>query len=408
MIDDALATFGAVILEGPRASGKTTTALQHARSSVRLDASPDMLGLAQAAPDVVLTGDVPRLVDEWQLAPGLWNAARHAVDTRGIPGQFILTGSATPADDVTRHTGAGRFRRLALRPMSLAESGDSIGAVSFPRVLAGERVAGLGGASVPDYARLIVRGGWPALVQDVRREPTTFLRSYLDDVARTDLPASQLAVDPIRMRALLRALARNTATEAPATRLAKEAELSPGPVGLSAQTARKYLDALTRVHVLEEQPAWAPHLRSAIRLRVSPKWHLACPSLAAAALGATPASLLEDPRTLGFLFESLAVRDLRVYADALGGTVTHYRDEQNDEVDAIVELPDGTWSAFEIKLGGSAAIDAASAGLRKLAGKVSAARAASLASLNVLTAGNTSVTRPDGVNVIALGHLTWE
>ena len=403
-ISSALMTFGAVIVEGPRAVGKTTTGLQHAASSVRLDSSPDLATLADSAPDVVLAGETPRLVDEWQLAPAIWNAVRHMVDMRQAPGQFILTGSATPADDVTQHSGAGRFRRVALRPMTLAESGDSIGVVLFAGLFSGATVAGLGGPTVADYAGLIVRGGWPALVEQPARSATDYLNSYLDDVARTDLPTGS-RVDPVRMRALMRAVARNVATEAPATKLAAEAELDDVS-GISAQSVRKYLDALTRVRVLEEQPAWLPHLRSAIRQRVSPKWHFIDPSLAAAALEASPQALLDDPKTLGLLFESLAIRDLRVYADTLGGVVTHYRDEQGLEVDAIVELPDGRWAGFEVKLGGQANIDAAAANLEKLASKVAPRRAEKLASLNVITAGNTSLTRPDQVNVLALSHLS--
>jgi uncharacterized protein len=398
VIGRALATFGAVVIEGPRAVGKTTTALHHAASSVRLDSSPDIATLAETAPDTVLAGEAPRLVDEWQLAPALWNAVRHAVDVRASPGQFILTGSATPADDTTRHSGAGRFRRLTLRTMSLAESGDSTGAVPFVQLFGPTKVAGLGGPGVEDYARLIVRGGWPALVEQPSRSPSDYLSGYLDDVARVDLVAVDTRADPIRMRALLRALARNVSTEASAIRMATEAELS-------AQTVRRYLDALIRIHVVEEQPAWAPHLRSAIRLRVSPKWHFIDPSLAAAALGASSRALIDDPRTLGLLFESLVVRDLRVYADAIGGAVLHYRDEQGLEVDAIVELTDGRWAAFEVKLGGQANIDAAAKNLHRLIAKVSEQRAASLAGLVVITAGNVSLTRDDGVHVVALGHL---
>ncbi len=398
-IKSALTTFGALILEGPRAAGKTTTALQHTASSVRLDSSPDLLTLAETAPDIVLAGDTPRLVDEWQLAPTIWNAVRHAVDSRGSAGQFVLTGTATPADDVTRHSGAGRFRRMLLRPMTLAESGESTGAVAFAELFERSPVAGLGGPTVEEYAHLIARGGWPALVQQPDRDSLEYLGAYLDDVARSDLAAAGERVDPIRMRALIRALARNAATETPATRLAREADVS-------AQSVRKYLDALARVHVVEEQPAWRAHLRSAVRQRVSPKWHFVDPSLAAAALEASPPTLLDDPRTLGFLFESLVVRDLRVYAGALGGTVTHYRDEEGLEVDAIVDLPDGRWAAFEVKLGGQTAIETAATSLHKFASKVSPARTAGLTSLNVITAGTTSLTRPDDVNVIALGHLT--
>lgn len=408
LVTDALASFGAVVIEGPRAVGKTTTGLQVARSSVRLDESPELATLAEVSPRVVLDGDTPRLVDEWQLAPTLWNAVRHEVDVRGAPGQFILTGSATPHDDVTRHSGAGRFQRVTLRPMTLAESGDSTQAVAFTELFGGARLAGSGGPTVADYASLIVRGGWPALVGQPSRSPTQYLAAYLDDVARVDVPAVEGRVDPLRMRALIRALARNTSTEISAVKLGAEAEIGePGDptMGVSPQTVRKYLDALARVFVVEEQPAWSPHLRSKVRLRVQPKWHFVDPSLAAAALRAGPRALIDDPRTLGFFFESLCIRDLRVYAQALDGRVFHYRDETGLEVDAIVELADGRWSAFEVKLGGAANIESAAGSLTKLAAKVADPRASRLASLNVVTAGTTSYTRADGVNVVAVGHL---
>ena len=406
-IADSLDSFGAVILQGPRAVGKTTTGLRLAASSVRLDESPDTLELARLAPKSLLAGEAPRLIDEWQLAPTLWNAVRHEVDSRAAPGQFILTGSATPADDTTHHSGAGRFRRVTLRPMSLTESGESIGAVSLASLLSADpaAVAGLGGPTVEEYAGLTVRGGWPALVAASRRSPGAYLSAYLDDVARVDLRAADVPVDPVRMAALIRALARNTATERPIVRLAEEAELTSADVSLSAQTARKYLDALTRVFVLEDQPAFRPHLRSAVRVRVAPKWHLIDPSLAAAALEAGPDALLRDLNTFGLLFESLCVRDLRVYAEPLGGRVSHYRDDKGLEVDAIVELRGGAWAAFEVKLGGERHLDAAARHLLALKAKVSPAREEALTSLNILTAGSTSFTRPDGVNVVALGHL---
>lgn len=403
----ALETFGAVVIEGPRAVGKTTLGQHLAASSVRLDSSPRLAELAGVSPGTILDGAVPRLIDEWQLAPTLWNAVRHEVDRRGEPGQFILTGSATPADDLTRHSGAGRFRRVMLRPMSLAESGESTQTVSCDAFFNSETVAGHGGPTVPDYARLIARGGWPALVTQPRRSAGEYLGTYLDDIARVDLPGAELVVDPARMRALIRALARNVSTEAAATRLAQEASIGePGDVGgVSAQTVRRYLDALTRVFVVEDLPAWAPHLRSRVRLRVQPKWHFIDPSLACASLGADADRLLGDLETLGLLFESLCIRDLRVYAHARGGTLAHYRDSSGLEVDAIVELRDGRWAAFEVKLGGDNSIEQAARSLRSLRHKVAESRTAELCSLNVITAGATSYTRPDGVNVVALGHL---
>lgn len=403
-----LRTFGAVILQGPRAVGKTTTALSVAASSVRLDASPAVSTLAEMAPGTVLVGPTPRLIDEWQLAPPLWNAVRHEVDQRGKPGQFILTGSATPSDDVTRHSGAGRFKRLTLRPMTLFESGEATGAIEFGSLLKPGPIAAMGGPTVEEYASLIVRGGWPALVGDQARHPTDYLSSYLDDVARVDMPTNDIRVDPQRMRALIRTVARNIATEVSAVQLSKEAEieeLASGTTTVSAQSVRKYLDALTRVFVLEEQPAWTPHLRSKVRIRVSPKWHFVDPSLAAAALGAGPQHLLSDLNTLDLLFESLCVRDLRVYAETVDGHVSHYRDETGLEVDCIVETSTGSWAAFEVKLGGKEQIERAASNLVKLADKVSSARREDLVSLNVLTAGEVSYTRPDGVNVVSLGHL---
>jgi predicted AAA+ superfamily ATPase len=405
LVRESLDTFGAVIIEGPRAVGKTTTGLQMAKSSVRLDAEPQLPAIAEASPGIVLAGLTPRLIDEWQLAPTLWNAVRHEVDQRSLPGQFILTGSTTPPDDITRHSGAGRFRRVVLRPMTLSESGESTGSVSFAGLFAQGTVAGIGGPTVEDYAKLLVRGGWPALVAQPRRAPQDYLRSYLDDVARVDLPGVELRSDPLRVRALIRALARNTSTEISAARLSQEAEIGEAGTEVSAQTARKYIDALSRVFVVEEQPAWAPHLRSRIRLRTRPKWHFIDPSLAAAALDASPRALLDDLNTLGLLFESLCIRDLRVLAQPLGGIVYHYRDGSGLEVDAIVELANGQWAAFEVKMGGSKNIDDAADHLQSLAKKVSEKRANQLASLNVLTAGNTSYSRSDGVNVVSLGHL---
>ncbi|WP_143121741.1 ATP-binding protein [Saccharopolyspora antimicrobica] len=401
----ALETFGAVVLQGPRAVGKTTTGLQVAASSIRLDSSPELASLAETSPRTVLTGDAPRLLDEWQLAPVLWNAVRHEIDQRAVPGQFILTGSATPPDDITRHSGAGRFRRVTLRPMTLAESGESIAAFTMADLFDGAAIGGFGGPTVEDYADLVVRGGWPALVAQPTRSAHDYLNSYLDDITRVDLTETGVGVDPMRVRALIRALARNVSTEISVSELSKEAEIGESGSWVSAQSARKYLDALSRVFVVEEQPAWSTHLRSKIRLRTSPKWHFVDPSLAAAALGAGRQALLNDLHALGLLFESLCIRDLRAHADQLGGTVYHYRDGSGLEVDAIVELNNGRWAAFEVKMGGTKNIDKAAANLIALKNKVSEKRSDQLSSLNVLTAGNTSYTRPDGVNVVALGHL---
>lgn len=408
LVERGLHTFGAVILQGPRAAGKTTLGLHFAASSVRLDADPDFLNLASASPQAVLAGATPRLIDEWQLVPTIWNTVRHEVDSRQEKGQFILTGSATPTDDVTRHSGAGRFRRVTLRPMSLNESGEGTGSVSMKALFEGEKPAAMGGPDLTEYVDLIVRGGWPALIGQPVEAAYDYLTSYLADLSLVDLPQMDVRTDPQRMAALMRAVARNVATEASTAKLAREAEIQPGTVenaGMSQITARRYLDALVRVFVLEEQPAWSTHLRSKVRLRTHAKWHFIDPSLAVAALNGSPQRLLAEPSTLGLLFESLAVRDLRIHSEQIRGSVSHYRDETGLEVDAIVERRDGSWSAFEVKLGGEKNIDEAAKSLCQLARKVSEQRRGELASLNVITAGQTSYQRSDGVNVVALSHI---
>ena len=386
--------------------GKTTSGLRHANSSVRLDADPGLLVLAQSSPQTVLSGATPRLIDEWQLAPDLWNALRHELDARRDPGQFILAGSASPADEVTRHSGAGRIGRLRIRPMSLAESLESTGDVSLSHLLSGtDLVAGLAKLTVPDYASLIVRGGWPGLVTRRNADSARFLSNYLDNAARLDLNLIPGAPrrDPQRVMALMRALARNLATEASLTLLGREAG---GGSPLAPTTVRSYIDDLARLYVLEELPAWRAHLRSKIRLRVQPTWHFADPSLAAALLDAGESHLLSEPLTLGFFFESLAIRDLRVYSGANRASVYHYRDDSGLEVDAVIESRDGSWIAVEIKLGGQPLIESAARNLQKLAAKVTEAKRDALRNLVVITAGQTSYTRDDGVHVVALGNLT--
>jgi predicted AAA+ superfamily ATPase len=337
------------------------------------------------------------------MAPELWNAVRHEIDARQAKGQFILTGSAAPSDGLTRHSGAGRIARMTLRPMSLSESGDSTGKVRFASLWEGWDVGALGGPTVVEYAGLIVRGGWPGLVGLPVADAADGLVDYVDNLSSVDLRALDSPPDPTRTATLLKALARNTSTEASLVRLASEAQLDGA--GASPQTIRKYLDQLTQVFVLDELTAWPVHLRSSVARRVKPKWHFVDPSLGAAVLRVTPDSLLKDMEAFGLFFESLAIRDLRAYADTIDGRVFHYRDSEGLEVDAIIERPDGAWAACEVKLGGESSIDQAAANLARLRNRVSADKWSQLASLNVITAGTASYRRDDGVQVIALGHL---
>lgn len=399
-----LKVSGGVVLRGPRAAGKTTTALHHAASSVRLDQRADLALAAEIAPETILAGEVPRLIDEWQTTPSIWNSIRAEIDARGLPGQFILTGSSAPAEDKTRHTGAGRFSRLTLRPMTLSEMGLSTCQAHFKNLFEkNSKFSGLDGPNVTEYAGIIVKGGWPALQILEPEAALDALTDYIDNIADVDLRTLESPPDPIRMAALIRSLARNISTEASLEKLAAESEIGEG--NLSLPTVRKYLDQLSQIYVLEELPAWSTHIRSSIRLRVKPKWHFVDPSLATAALGADPASLLSDLEAMGLLFESMVIRDLRVYSEVLDAKVYHYRDSTDLEVDAILERRDGVWAAVEVKLGGEDAIAEAVSNFEKLRNRLPKTKLDKLASCNIITGGIASYTRPDLINVISIGHL---
>lgn len=400
-----LASSGAVLIEGPRACGKTTTAMQQAASSVRLDLDANARSAAVLDPTLVLDGPTPRLIDEWQLAPALWNAVRATVDDRSADGQFILTGSAVPADDITRHSGALRIARVRMRPMSLFESGLSTGSISLHQVLAGAPAkATASGLRLHDLIEAVCRGGWPTSARRALPDAQRALRDYLSTVARTEVHTlGGMSRDPVKVGALLRSFARNVATEAGATTLAADIADSRS---LHRTTITEYLAALERLMLVEDQPAWGPHLRSSAVLRRSAKRHFVDPSLAVAALGADPASLLADLNLFGLLFESLVIRDLRVYAQAVEGSISHYRDHRGLEVDAIVSCPGRRWAAFEVKLGtASETIDAAATSLLKFARTIDTTRSGAPAALGVIVSSGFGYVRHDGVAVIPIGAL---
>ena len=365
---ELLAASGAVLVEGARAVGKTATAMQASASHVHLDIDLDARRMVNIDPAAILTGETPRLLDEWQLAPDLWNFVRRAVDDRSERGQFILTGSAVPADDAARHTGAGRFTRLRMRPMSLFESGHSNGGISLRGLLDGELQRGYAPpVPIARMAERIAIGGWPAHLGRVAAPAVRVNRGYLDEVRRTDVPRLDgRSRDPVRVGRLLQSLARNLATPVSLAKLAADA--GGNGTAMKADTAAGYLDALERLMVVEHQPAWSPHLRSRTTLRSAPVRHFVDPSLAVAALGlrASPAKLLADLEFFGFLFESMVIRDLRIYAQAADAEVFHYREKDGLEVDAVVEAADGRWAAFEIKLG-NRWVDDGARSLRRLA-----------------------------------------
>ena len=396
-----------MLLEGPKACGKTWTARQAAASEVLLDVDRNARTALDVAPMLVLDGAVPRLIDEWQVGgTSLWNHVRRAVDDRQAPGQFILTGSSTPRDDITRHSGAGRFSRITMRPMSLYEMGYSSGDVSIAAVLAGEAVEcpdpGLGVLEVLDR---IAFGGWPA---NLTRDLDAALqqnRDYLTNAREVDIPTTVGGRrDPARLDRLISSLARNVATEVKVSALARETQ-GEQETALARSTVYDYLAALERLMLIEDVPAWSPHLRSKAALRQQPKRHFTDPSLAVAALAATPARLLADLNFAGSLFESMVVRDLRVLAAPLGATVSHYRDSNGVEADVVLQLPDGTWGAFEVKLG-SERIDEAAASLQRFKNAVDTRRSGEPAVLGVITTASYGYVRDDGVAVIPIAALS--
>jgi predicted AAA+ superfamily ATPase len=404
VIAKKLKAIGGIVLRGPRGVGKTTTALHFAKSSVRLDKSMQLLEQARLAPETLLEGETPRLFDEWQLAPNLWNVIRAEIDSRGQPGQFILSGSVAPADDQTRHTGAMRYSRITMRPMSLFESGDSAAKVDVGDLFKPNRKIGaMGGLKIVDYPDKIVRGGWPLLVDREAIAAQDVLIDYVDNIASVDLRTLKNPPDPERMSALIRAVARNISTEATLETLSRESDLFDSTP--TAPTVRKYLDQLSEIFVLDELPAWKTHIRSSIQVRQKPKWHFVDPSLATAALGISPDAIFGDFRTYGLFFESLAVRDMRVYADILGAKVYYYKDSAGLEIDMIIERRDGKFIAVEVKLGGEDRIAEAVENFAKFKGRLSDSKLGNLVSCSIITAEGNSYTREDGVNIISLGHL---
>lgn len=399
-----LTSSGAVLIEGPKACGKTETARQQAASEVRLDVDTQARAAAEITPQLVLDRPAPLLIDEWQLVPSIWSHVRRAVDDRQARGQFILTGSATPNDDVARHSGAGRVAVMRMRPMCLAESGRSTATVSLTALLDSATQSAVDpGLSVPDLAEAITVGGWPAWQGASAATVSRGLRDYLTQITHIDVPAvSGKRRNPAKVDELLRSLARNSATEVTIKTLVADAT-GPGQT-LDRDSASAYLAALERLMVVEDQPAWAPAMRSRAQLRSSPRRHFVDPSLAVAALRASPARLLGDLESMGLLFESMVVRDLRVLAQPLDGQVLHYRDNKGLEVDAVVTCDDGRWGAFEVKLGHSR-IGEAAENLLAFASKIDTSVCGEPGVLAVVTGTGLAYRRKDGVHIVPIGTL---
>lgn len=402
---------GAVLIEGPKWCGKTTTAEQLAASILYMD-DPEKkeqnINMSELNPKRLLKGATPRLIDEWQIAPKLWDTIRFEVDHRSELGQFILTGSAVPVDtkEIT-HSGTGRFTWLMMRPMSLYESGDSSGEVSLKDLFDGQ--IDIDGYSELDFERLaflVCRGGWPQAV-DMRDEIALDQASdYLDAVIHSDINrADNVQKNPDKVRRLMRSYARNQGTQVPNTELAKDVQ-GNDEGSINEETIASYLNALKKIFVVEDMPAWNPNLRSKTAIRSSDTRYYIDSSIAVAALGVGPNDLINDLKTFGFLFETLCVRDLRVYAEALNGDVFHYKDKNGLECDAVIHLKNGKYGLVEIKLGGEKLIEEGATSLKALASKIDTEKMKTPSFLMVLTGtGDYAYRRQDGVLVVPVGCL---
>lgn len=406
-----LESKGAVLIEGPKWCGKTTTALRQAKSVLRMDnplEKEQNLRLSKLNPQRLLIGDNPRLIDEWQIAPTLWDTVRYEVDQRGKMGQFILTGSAVPPDtkEIT-HSGTGRFTWLTMRPMSLYESGESTGEVSLKSLFAGNlNVDGENTLDIDKLAYLVCRGGWPQAVGLKTEAALQQAFDYYDAVVKSDINrADGVNKNPERVKRIMKSYARNQGSQVASTVIAQDIAANEAET-VNEDTVHSYIEALKKIFVVEDMSAWNPNLRSKSAIRTSDTRYYVDSSIATASLGIGPDDLINDLRTFGLFFETMCVRDLRVFAESLYGAVYHYRDNTNLECDTVIHLRNGSYGLIEIKLGGDDLIDEGAANLLKLKNKIDVSKMKAPAFLMVLIGvGKYAYRREDGVLVVPIGCL---
>ena len=411
LLVEKLEAKGAVLIKGAKWCGKTTTAAQIAKSIVYMEdpaRKKQYLEMAEVNAAELLKGEAPRLLDEWQLAPKLWDAVRFEVDQRDNFGQFILTGSAVPPDtSEISHTGTGRIAQLLMRPMSLFESGDSDGSVSLRALFSKEReITGMCEQTLDEIAFLICRGGWPKAVGKTYKIALAQAVDYYEAVVESDISrVDGIKREPEKARRVLRAYARSVSSEATITSLLNDVK-ADGTDTFSENTLRSYLSAFKNIYIIEDSPAWNPNLRSRTAMRSSATRYLADPSVATAALGVGPKDLINDLSTMGLLFENMCVRDLRVYAESINGSVYHYRDKSGLECDAVVHLKNGKYGLVEIKIGGEKLIEEGAANLLKLKNRIDTEKMNDPAFMMVLCGvAPFAYKRSDGVMVCPIGCL---
>ena len=406
-IDELMEIMGAILIEGCKWCGKSTTGLYHAKSVIEFqnpDRKQEYDNIRNTKPSLFLNGEKPRMFDEWQMYPVVWDSVRTDVDHTGLKGQYILTGSAKPSEGETMHTGTGRISRVLMRPMSLFESSESTGEVSFSDILAGKDISGVSKLSLEDIASIIVRGGWPASISIKSDAKYRIAKEYVKSLIHEEVRS----VDGVernteKMQNVLRSLARNISTQVSNSTIEADIRNSFDD-DISRPTLTDYLNTLEKLFVIEDVKATNLNLRSRYALRAKPKKFFVDPSIATAILDLKPMDLINDLNTFGFMFESLCIRDLKIYTESLGGDVTFYRDERGFEVDAILRMPSGKWGAIEIKLG-AGYIDEAANNLLKFKEHVDIKKCGEPSFLLVLTGTNYSYKRDDGVYVVSIGTL---
>lgn len=404
-LKELLAVAGFVVIEGPKAVGKTATARQRAASIVALDTDADARTLAEISPETLLHSPAPLLIDEWQLVPGLWSHVKREVDTRQARGQFILTGSSVPSDEITRDSAAGRVARIKMRPMSLYESTKNPGNMSLKALFAGRFSASLNSkVSLEDIVKIICKGGWPGNLDLSVQQAQLMMKAYVDELTSVDLQRiSGIKFNKSNLERVLKSIARNVGTKASDVTIGKDAVANGNPI--NRELVARYMESLERAMVLEPNPAWAPALRSRDRLIGSSTHYFVDPAIAVAVMGTSSEALLSgEIKYLGFLFENLVIRDIRIHMQAMNGTVKQYRDSSGLEVDAIIESSDNQWAVIEVKLGANQ-LDSAAENLLKFKAKIDTDYCGEPAFMAIVTATGSTYQRKDGIYVIPISSL---
>ena len=411
MLKEKLKAKGAVIIEGPKWCGKTTTAMQIAGSVLRMDEPSKReanIQMSEIAPERLLQGETPRLIDEWQIAPKLWDATRYEVDTRGEEGQFILTGSAVPVESKEMtHSGTGRFTWLTMRPMSLYESNESTGEVSLEELFTTpKQIMGANSIDIDNLAFEICRGGWPHAVGMGEKAALSQAIDYYDAVIKSDINrADGVNKSPERVKRLMKSFARNQGVQVANTVLKADIQVNDTE-SLNEDTIASYINALKKIFVVEDMPAWNPNLRSKTAIRTTDTRYYIDSSIATAALGIGPNDLINDLNTMGLLFETMCVRDLRVYTEYLGGEVLHYRDKLGLECDTVIHLRNGKYGLAEIKLGGQKLIEEGAINLKSLAEKIDTTKMPAPSFMMIVVGiGDFAYRRADGIYIVPIGCL---